>query len=112
MSSPTPPGPGPAPTSVPTTPPPASTPGSEDLPEDLPLPAATGTPVQATGTVTQGVEHGCLLLEDGGTTYLLLGFPDQLPVGAEVTVEGTLAEDVMTTCQQGTPLLVRTVTAR
>jgi hypothetical protein len=84
-------------------------PGTGEHPEDLPLPAPTGAPVRVTGTVTEGVEHGCLVLTHEGTTYLLLGAHDQLPPGTRVTVEGTLPDDVATTCQQGTPLLVGTV---
>ena len=87
---------------------PSATPAPTEI-EDLPVPTPTGKPVTVTGTVAAGVEAGCLVLTSGGTTYLLLGSHDQLAPGARVTVEGTLAEDVMTTCQQGTPLQVRTV---
>lgn len=59
-----------------------------------------------TGTITSGVEPGCLLL--GG--YLLVGGPrDQLRAGGKVTVTGKVQPDLMTTCQQGTPFLVETV---
>ncbi len=77
--------------------------------EDLPVPSPDGTSVTATGTVTAGVESGCLVLTSNGTTYLLLGAHEALRVGARVTVDGTLAEGVATTCQQGVPLQVRTV---
>jgi hypothetical protein len=98
-----------------------STPGGE-IPTPVPpsgssepgatSPTPTGTPIVITGTVTEGVERGCLVLTDHGTTYLLLGANDQLRPGTEVTVEGTLALDVMTTCQQGTPLQVLSVRPR
>ena len=56
-----------------------------------------------TGTVSSGVEPGCLLL-DG---YLLLGGPrDVLKPGARVTVTGQAEPGMMTTCQQGTPFVV------
>jgi hypothetical protein len=58
-----------------------------------------------TGTVTAGVEPNCLLL-DG---YLLVGGPrEHLRSGARVTVTGRVQADLMTTCQQGTPLVVET----
>jgi hypothetical protein len=101
----------------------SSTPGAEDpspVPSSpsepsatpAPTPTPTGTPIVVTGTVTEGVEQGCLVLIDDGTTYLLLGAEDQLAPGAEMTVEGRLADDVMTTCQQGTPLRVESVRPR
>ncbi len=56
-----------------------------------------------TGTVTAGVEHGCLLL-DG---YLLVGGdPTVIHAGAQITVTGRVVPDLVTTCQQGTPLVV------
>ncbi|WP_374272827.1 hypothetical protein [Actinoplanes sp. M2I2] len=56
-----------------------------------------------TGTVTAGVEPGCLLL-DG---YLLVG-GDRTVVraGLRITVTGRVVPDLVTTCQQGTPLVV------
>jgi hypothetical protein len=85
-------------------------PSSTSDPSATPTP--TGAPIVVTGTVTAGVEEGCLVLTDGGTTYLLLGEDDQLVPGAEVTVEGTLADDVVTICQEGTPLQVQSVRPR
>ncbi len=56
-----------------------------------------------TGTVTAGVEHQCLLL-DG---YLLVGGDRTLiRAGAHLTVTGRVVPDLVTTCQQGTPLVV------
>src|SRR4029450_650682 len=50
-------------------------------------PAAGKVPV--TGTVVEGVEGGCLLLEGGGTRYLLVGGDrSQLRSGARVAVTG------------------------
>lgn len=61
-------------------------------------------PHTLTGTVTAGVEPGCLLL-DG---YLLVGGdPGVIRAGARITVTGRVVADLMTTCQQGTPFVVR-----
>jgi hypothetical protein len=58
-----------------------------------------------TGTVTAGVEPHCLLL-DG---YLLVGGDRAvIRAGARLTVTGRVAPDLVTTCQQGTPLVVTT----
>jgi hypothetical protein len=74
----------------------------------LTLPAGTAKPgstLTLTGTVTGGVEGGCLLL-DG---YLLLNpNPRVVREGARVTVTGEVRQDMMTTCQQGTPFMIRT----
>ncbi|MCW3838748.1 hypothetical protein ONA70_01370 [Micromonospora yasonensis] len=59
-----------------------------------------------TGTVENGVEPNCFLL-DGN---LLVGAPrGALKVGARVTVTGRSQPDLMTTCQQGTPFVVESV---
>lgn len=59
------------------------------------------------GTVTAGVEAGCLILDTGTTQYLLLGADPAIAVaGAEVEVTGKAEPGAMTTCQQGTPFQV------
>lgn len=73
----------------------------------LPLPTRRIKPspgeVTVTGTVAFGVEPNCVLLNQ----YLLLGGPRELfTAGALVTVTGRVEPDRMTTCQQGTPLVV------
>ena len=56
-----------------------------------------------TGTVSAGVEHGCLLL-DG---HLLVGGDrGVIRAGARVTVTGRVVPDLVTTCQQGVPFVV------
>ncbi|TDC83021.1 hypothetical protein E1193_10175 [Micromonospora sp. KC606] len=66
------------------------------------LPPGVGA-VEVSGTVTAGVEPGCLML-DG---FQLLGGPrDVLTPGAKVTVTGKPQPDLLTTCQQGTPFTV------
>jgi hypothetical protein len=59
------------------------------------------------GTVQAGVEHGCLIMEAGGKTYLLVG-GDRSVVreGARITVRGRPNPGLMTTCQQGEPFEV------
>ena len=93
---------GPLPTVVPTGPSPGS-----------------GVAVTLEGTVREGVEASCLVLEDDNGTVLanLLGddAPDitaALTSGAKVEVTGSFVEGVMTTCQQGQPFQVTAVTAR
>jgi predicted outer membrane protein len=68
------------------------------------------------GTVTAGVEPNCTLLSGGGTDYLLI-FDDpalraQVKAGEEVTVVGRAEKGQMTTCQQGTPFIVTSVSPR
>jgi hypothetical protein len=82
--------------------------------EDLPVPSGgrpgkTGAPgprsgwLTLTGTAYPGVESGCLLLHG----YLLVGGPrDLLAGGQPVRVTGRVQPDLVTTCQQGIPLLV------
>ncbi|MEU7477038.1 hypothetical protein AB0A63_13710 [Lentzea sp. NPDC042327] len=59
------------------------------------------------GTVSGGVESGCLLLDTGTAQYLLLGADPAIAVaGAVVEVSGRAEPGAMTTCQQGTPFQV------
>ncbi len=78
------------------------------LPDETPAP--TGKPGSTTtvvGVVAAGVEAGCLVLETGTETLLLLDVgPEDAPEGARLRVTGTRAPDVLTTCQQGTPFRV------
>ncbi|HWG98033.1 MAG TPA: hypothetical protein VNV66_01650 [Pilimelia sp.] len=61
--------------------------------------------VTVTGVVTAGVEAGCLLLG----TYQLIGGPRELlRAGRTVRVTGVPRPDLLTTAQQGTPLVVST----
>ncbi len=94
-------GPPPTPSSTPGAPLTSTTPPLDD---DLSLPPS-GKPARVTGTVTAGVEQGCLLLQDGQTSYQLLGAPPVL-LGQVVKVTGRLTPDLATTCQQGTPFTV------
>jgi hypothetical protein len=73
--------------------------------------APGGGRLTATGTVREGVEAGCLLLEaDQGGSYLLVGGDrGALRAGARVQVTGRLARDLLSTCQQGEPLVVGSI---
>jgi hypothetical protein len=59
--------------------------------------------VTVSGILEQGVEPTCILL---GQYLLLGGSRELLRPGQAVTVTGHLAVDLVTTCQQGTPLQV------
>jgi hypothetical protein len=66
------------------------------------------------GTVAAGVEPNCLLLQGDGKPHLLV-FADpalkaRAKLGATVTVVGTAEPAQMTTCQQGTPFIVTSMT--
>lgn len=82
-------------------------------PEDLTVsPTRTGgkhSRVRVMGTVSDGIEPGCRLLVSKGVVYLLIWRHGTLVTGQEVEVEGTVQPDLLTTCQQGTPLVVERV---
>lgn len=100
--------------------PPSSSPAS-DTSTPAPLPPSstplttTTTPSRALepgmtvrGTVAEGVEAGCLILNTGTAQYLLLGADPAIAVaGAEIEVTGRAEPGAMTTCQQGTPFNVQ-----
>lgn len=81
-------------------------------PEDLSVPP-TGTgkhsSVRVRGTVSEGVETGCTLLTSNGVVYLLIWRHGTPLSGQRIEVEGTVQPDLMTTCQQGIPLVVERV---
>jgi hypothetical protein len=100
--------PSPTPTEPGAAPPPSPTPDTPALPipgrpgKPSPGGASSGT-TTVTGTVATGVEPNCVLLNG----YLLLGGPRELfTAGALVTVSGRVEPTMMTTCQQGIPLVV------
>lgn len=72
-------------------------------------PQSTTAAIDVQGVVRAGVESGCLVLEAHGaeTTFTLVGETSGLVMGELVTVRGTLRPDIMTTCQQGQVLDVR-----
>jgi len=84
-------------------------------PQDFTVPPSKGAKyptVRVRGTVSDGVEPGCTLLTSEGVVYLLLWREGTSYTGTEVEVEGTLQTDRMTTCQQGTPLVVERIVSR
>jgi hypothetical protein len=86
-------------------------------PATLPDTPPTTTPdppsgeLTVTGTVSEGVEPGCLLLDaDQGNRYLLVGgLRDELRPGARVRVTGRVDRQLLSVCQQGEPLVVASV---
>lgn len=85
---------------------------SSTVSESAPAGGATTT-VQ--GTVTAGVESGCVVLVDasGAVVANLQGWDLRAhPVNSQVEVTGTYEPDLMTTCQQGTPFEVTAVVSR
>ncbi|BCB84472.1 hypothetical protein Psuf_017850 [Phytohabitans suffuscus] len=94
---------------------PSASPSS--FPENLPTPTPSGQPpagasTEVSGTVVEGVESGCRLIDQ----YLLLPGPgisrDDLRIGATLTVRGRVERGMMTTCQQGTPFVVTEIVSR
>jgi hypothetical protein len=66
-----------------------------------------------TGTVEAGVEPNCRLIQDGSGSHLLV-FRDaalraDAPVGKKVTVTGHAEPKMMSTCQQGIPFIVASI---
>jgi hypothetical protein len=63
--------------------------------------------VTVTGGVEAGVEPGCRLLRTTDRLYLLIGGDrTRMSAGSRLTVRGQVEPDLMSTCQQGTPLRV------
>ena len=73
----------------------------------------TGGPVTVVGTVAEGVEPGCLLLqaERGGSFLLVGGERAELRPGRRVAVTGRVDRGLLSTCQQGEPLVVASIEA-
>jgi len=86
---------------------------SSGPPEDLTVPPTSSgrktSSIRVKGTVSDGVEPGCRLLTSNGVVYLLIWRHGNLVPGREIEVQGTVQPDLMTTCQQGTPLVVERV---
>jgi Histidine kinase-, DNA gyrase B-, and HSP90-like ATPase len=74
-------------------------------------PIAPAGQVTVVGMVTEGVEANCLLLDTGsGTRYLLVGGERaELRTGARVAVTGRVDRGLLSTCQQGEPLVVASI---
>lgn len=78
--------------------------------------SARGYLVTVRGTVSKGVEAGCLVLAPEGDTsggpLLLIGNTESLRDGDTVTLRGARMDDMVTTCQQGLPFRVEEVLER
>ena len=92
--------------------------GTTTAPTTTPTPAPTeptrsGGPVTVVGTVAAGVEPGCLLLEAerGGSFLLVGGERAELRPGRRVAVTGRVDRSLLSTCQQGEPLVVASIEA-
>jgi hypothetical protein len=81
------------------------------VPEKRTEPTRPAVEVTVTGTVRAGVEPGCLLLEDqaGGRFLLVGGERAQLTPGRRVAVSGRVDRGLLSTCQQGEPLVVASI---
>jgi hypothetical protein len=97
---------------LPSTTPPATAsespvPNSSGLPRPNSASPKPQAEITVVGTVEEGVEHGCTILRSGEALYQLMGSTDPLiMIGARISVTGKTNPGLVTTCQQGTPLLV------
>ena len=108
--TPSPSSPGPPSPSLPSPVLPTLPPESPPVPPISPPSTGRTGEVTLTGELVSGVEAGCLLLETDTGEYLLFGEPvEQLRTGGTVTVRGQVRNDMMSTCQQGTPFEVTEV---
>jgi hypothetical protein len=87
--------------------------GATTVPDDPPVagpPPPTGE-VTLVGTVMAGVEPNCLLLdaENGGRYLLIGGRRAELRPGRRVAVTGRVDRNLLSTCQQGEPLVVASI---
>jgi hypothetical protein len=86
---------------------PTTVPGNPPVTRPTPPP---GGQLTVTGTVREGVEPGCLLLDaDQGRFLLVGGERGELRAGSRVQVTGRVARGLMSTCQQGEPLVVAAI---
>ena len=90
--------------------------GATTVPTTLPgnppatRPSRPAGEVTVSGTVVEGVEPGCLLLDAGGRQYLLIGGDRaELQAGSRVSVTGRSDPNLLSTCQQGEPLVVASI---
>jgi hypothetical protein len=71
----------------------------EEDPVPLPSSSQPGQVMTLTGTVSDGVETGCRVLQSDQGTFVLIG---AVPVpDGRVTVTGTRSTNMMSICQQG-----------
>ncbi|MEU4563735.1 hypothetical protein AB0F72_35615 [Actinoplanes sp. NPDC023936] len=75
----------------------------------LPSKSSSQGTTTLTGTVTEGVEPGCLLLDGHLLIFNDAAQKQSVKAGDQITVTGTPEKDLMTTCQQGEPFKVSSV---
>ncbi|WP_353952162.1 hypothetical protein V6K52_01580 [Knoellia sp. S7-12] len=79
----------------------------EEDPVPLPTSSKAGQVMTLTGTVSDGVEAGCRVIQSDQGMFVLIG---QIPIpDGRVTVTGTTETNQMSTCQQGPLFEVRSV---
>lgn len=104
------------PAARPGSPSPAESPTSTPVEDLTPTSPGPGKAIDVRGTITEGVEAGCLVFTPESATtegsWVLVGNTAGLEAGQTVTLRGTPAPEVMTTCQQGTPFRVESVLGR
>jgi hypothetical protein len=104
------------PAAPPGSPYPTESPTSTPVEDLTPSSSGPGAAIDVRGTITEGVEAGCLVFTpqsaatDG--SWVLIGKTAGLEAGQTVTLRGVPAPEVMTTCQQGTPFRVESVLGR
>ena len=90
----------------------SSAPPGSGLPSRVDPAPAPGRQITVEGVVEPGVEAGCKILTTPSGSYQLLGSDEQVPLGVRVRIRGEALTSVSTTCQQGTPLRIISVTRR
>lgn len=104
------------PAARPGSPSPAESPTSTPVEDLTPTSPGPDRAIDVRGTITEGVEAGCLVFTPESATtdgsWVLVGNTAGLEAGQTVTLRGTPAPEVMTTCQQGTPFRVESVLGR
>jgi hypothetical protein len=80
-----------------------------------PTQSISGAEMTISGTVVEGVEARCLILQTTGKDYLLM-LPASIDrstvrAGAKLVVRGRLQPGLMSYCQQGTPFMVSSLSA-
>jgi len=85
---------------------PISPTGPREKPDVPPTTTGEHATVRVAGAVSDGVEPGCTLLTSDGVVYQLIWRHGTPVIRPRMEVEGTVQPDLMTTCQQGTPLVV------
>jgi hypothetical protein len=96
-----------------------SVPPRPTLPSSLPtgslptkvVPTRGGNEIVVTGVAEPGVERGCVILRQGREVWLLLD-AENVPLEVPLRVRGIVLTNIFTTCQQGVPLSVVSVSRR